>query len=169
MHLVFACVQSDATIVVGSWSLLCPLLYVCCVPCYTCDVARELFSSWVIFRNGWVLGCKHPVNRTGPPLEVWHIQNFIYNFFTRRVTMLGRRHVLFWLTEFSGVVLSCFTSSCWTIFTEVLPIAPEDSPIQLFKAIVYSKSLVRKLVSTSKMKSLYPFEQCLITKRQIED
>ena len=49
--------------------------------------------------------------------------------------------------EFSSVALGCFTLSRYTAFTEVSPIQPEDSPISLFKAIVYSRSWVRKLVN----------------------
>ena len=44
-----------------------------------------------------------------------------------------------WLSEFSGVVLSCFTLSRSTIFTDVSLEKPEDS----FKAILYSVSWVR--------------------------
>ena len=56
------------------------------------------------------------------------------------VSTHGRRHVLLWLTESSSVVLIC-------MFFKVLHIQPVDSPVPLFKAIVYSRSLVRKLVS----------------------
>ena len=52
------------------------------------------------------------------------------------------------LNEFSGVVLSCFTLSRQTSWTEVLITQPEDSLKTLFKAIVYSKSWVRKFVTT---------------------
>ena len=52
------------------------------------------------------------------------------------------------LIEFSCVVLSCSTFSRSTIFTEVLPINPEVSPIPLFKTILYSVSWIRKLVET---------------------
>ena len=52
------------------------------------------------------------------------------------------------LNEFSGVVLSCFTLSHQTVFTEVLPKEPEVSPEPFFKAIVYSRSWVRKPVNT---------------------
>ena len=52
------------------------------------------------------------------------------------------------MTEaFSAVVLSCFTLSRHTNFTEVSRIQPEDPPILSFKAIVYSRSWVRKLVN----------------------
>ena len=43
-------------------------------------------------------------------------------FFTSRFSMHERCHVCPWLTEFSGTVLSCFTLSRQTIFTEISPI-----------------------------------------------
>ena len=55
--------------------------------------------------------------------------------------------VLPWLTEFSGVVLSCFTLSRQTSLTEVPSMQPEDSPIPLFEAIVHSRSWSWKLVN----------------------
>ena len=67
-------------------------------------------------------------------------------FFTCRVSMHGRCQGLLWLSEFSDVVLSCFTLSHYTIFTEISPLQPEESLIPLFKAIVYSRSWIRKLV-----------------------
>ena len=54
-----------------------------------------------------------------------------------------------WLIEFSGAVLSRFTLSRYTIFEEVSPRQPEDSPIPFLKAIVYSRSWVRKPVNSS--------------------
>ena len=63
--------------------------------------------------------------------------------------MHGRCHVLPWLIEFSGVVLSRCTLSRYTVVAEVSPIQLEDSPIPLFKAIVYSRSRVRQLVNRS--------------------
>ena len=65
----------------------------------------------------------------------------------------GRCHVLAWLNEFSGVVLSCFTLSRYTVWTEVSPIQPEDWPIPQFKGKVYWRSWIRKLVNAS---SLWP-------------
>ena len=41
------------------------------------------------------------------------------------VSMHGRGHVWPWLTEFSGVALSCFTLSRLAIFTDVSLIEPE--------------------------------------------
>ena len=41
-----------------------------------------------------------------------------------RVSVKGRCHVWHWLSEFSGVVLSCFTISFSTIFTDVTLIKP---------------------------------------------
>ena len=53
-----------------------------------------------------------------------------------------------WLTEFNGVVQSCFTLSRSTVFTEVSPMKPEDSPIPLFTAILHSVPWVKKIVNT---------------------
>ena len=70
----------------------------------------------------------------------------IRNLFACRVLTHGYCLVLPRLIEFSGVVPSCFRFCRWTTFTEVLPIEPEDSHIPLFKAIIYSRSWVWKLV-----------------------
>ena len=43
----------------------------------------------------------------------------------------------FWLSEFSGVALSCFTLSRWIIFPDVSLIKPEDSFNPLFKAVQF--------------------------------
>ena len=48
-------------------------------------------------------------------------------------------HVSPWLSEFSGVVLNCFTLSNSTIFTDGSLINPEDN--------LYSLAWVRKLVN----------------------
>ena len=53
----------------------------------------------------------------------------------------------YWLAEYSGVVLSCFTLSRSTIFAEISLINPEDVPIQWFKAVLYSVSRVRNVVN----------------------
>ena len=61
--------------------------------------------------------------------------------------MLRRGQVLSCMNEFSGVVLSCFTHSRQTSWTEVLLIQPEDPFIPFFKATVYMKSWVGNLVN----------------------
>ena len=63
------------------------------------------------------------------------------------ISMHGCCHDLPWLNEFSGVVLRCFTLSRHSSWTEVLFIQAEVSRIPLFKAIVISKSCVRKRVN----------------------
>ena len=60
---------------------------------------------------------------------------YISNVFTYRVCY----HVWPWLSEFSGVVLNCFTLSNSTIFTDGSLINPEDN--------LYSLAWVRKLVN----------------------
>ena len=65
-----------------------------------------------------------------------------------RVSVHGRCHVLSRLNELSGVAMSCLTLSRQTSWTEMWLIQPEDSLIPLFKAIIYSRSLVRKVVSS---------------------
>ena len=50
-----------------------------------------------------------------------------------RVSMHGRCHVWPWSSEYSGVVLSCFTLSRLTIFTDVSLLVPE--PEDSFKAM----------------------------------
>ena len=71
----------------------------------------------------------------------------LFFFCTCCILMHKCCHVWPWLIEFGNVVLSCFTLSCSTTFTEVSPIKLEDSPIPLFKAIFRSVSLVRRTVN----------------------
>ena len=73
----------------------------------------------------------------------------VHNIVPCLVSMSGHCHVLPWLIQFCGVVLSCFTLSHETIVMEVLPMQREDLPVPLFKAIVYSRSWVRKLVNNN--------------------
>ena len=64
----------------------------------------------------------------------------IYNFW---MCWMGADMYLPRFTEFSGAVLSCFTLSRQTFFlTEVSRIQPEDPPIPLFQATVFSRSWV---------------------------
>ena len=72
----------------------------------------------------------------------------IHNFFKRCISMPGRCHVLPCLNEFIGVVLSCFMLSLQSRWMEVLITQPEDWLRPLFKAVVYSRSWVRKLVNS---------------------
>ena len=58
--------------------------------------------------------------------------------------MQGRCRVWPRLSEFSGVVLSCFTISSSTVFTDVSLIKPEDSFNPFFKAILYLVSGARE-------------------------
>ena len=67
---------------------------------------------------------------------------------TSRSTRGQRCHVWPWLSEFSGVLQSCFALSPSTIFTHVWLIKPEDSFSPLLKAISYSVSWVRKLMNS---------------------
>ena len=71
-------------------------------------------------------------------------------YFTCRVSTQGRCHFCPWLSEFSSaVVLNCSRLSRSTIFADAsLVKPPEDSFNPLFKAILYSVSWVRKLVSS---------------------
>ena len=50
-----------------------------------------------------------------------------------------------WLTEFSGVLRSCFTLSRCTVFPDVSLIKPEVSINPVFSTVLYSMSWVRKL------------------------
>ena len=68
--------------------------------------------------------------------------------------MYGCCHVWHWLMGFRGVVLSCLTLSCLTIFTEVSPTKPEDSLKPLYKAVLHSVTLVRKLVNGNKLNTV---------------
>ena len=72
----------------------------------------------------------------------------IHNFLTCRLSKHGHCCVWPWLIEFSGVAMSCFTLSRFTIFPDVLFVKPEDSLNPLFKAILYSVSWIRKLVNS---------------------
>ena len=67
---------------------------------------------------------------------------------TSRSTRGQRCHVWPWLSEFSGVLQSCFALSPSTIFTQVRLIKPEDSFNPLLKAISYSVSWVGKLMNS---------------------
>ena len=58
--------------------------------------------------------------------------------------MHGCCYVWPWLSEFSDVVLSCFTPSRSAIFTDVSLIKPKDSFNPLFKAVLYSVSWVKE-------------------------
>ena len=66
----------------------------------------------------------------------------------RRVETQGRCHTLHWLITFRGLVLTCFILFRSTINFHVnsLPlIKSEDSPIPLFKKILYSVLAARNL------------------------
>ena len=74
----------------------------------------------------------------------------IPTFFACRVSAVHVRYLVWlWLSEFSSVVLSCFTHSRSTGFTDVSPTKPENSVNPLFKATICPlMSWVRKLVNT---------------------
>lgn len=71
------------------------------------------------------------------------LSDIIYSYFTCRVLMHGTCRIWSWLIEHS--VLSCFTLSCSTVFTEVSFVKPEYLFIPLFKATPYSTSWVKNL------------------------
>ena len=57
------------------------------------------------------------------------IHNF---FFQRRVLVRGHCCVWYWLTDFGGVKLCCFSLSRSAIFKDVWPMKPKGSAIPLF-------------------------------------
>ena len=65
-----------------------------------------------------------------------------------RVSMHGRCRAWPWLSEYSGVVLSCYTLSRSTVLTDVSLLEPEDSFNPSLKAVIYSVLSVRKRVNT---------------------
>ena len=86
----------------------------------------------------------------------------IHNFLTCRDWKHGRCHVLPRLIELSGVVLSCFKLFRLTSPREPSPIQLKDSPTPLYKAIVYSRSWVWKLINTRSnfTSQYYSIEYC---------
>ena len=77
----------------------------------------------------------------------------VHKLFMCHVLMHGRCHAGSWLIEFSGVAPSCFTFLVWPFKKKKKKVKPEDMFNPLFKAILYSVSWVRKLVSDKIKKS----------------
>ena len=59
----------------------------------------------------------------------------LFTRFPRTVSRQGHCHISPWLSEFSGVVQTCYTVSSPAIFLDVSLIIPEDSFNPLFKAV----------------------------------
>ena len=77
-------------------------------------------------------------------------------FFKCSDSMHGCCYVWPCLTEFSGVVLNCFTLPRWTIFTEVLHIEVEDSPI------VYSMFYEEIWIQERRTEQAMPLKHCAV-------
>ena len=78
--------------------------------------------------------------------------SFFFSFFFHvqcRVSINGRCPGWTWLSGFSGVALSCFTLSRWTIFPDVTYLTLHRKPrsAHCSSQILYSLSCVRKPVS----------------------
>ena len=68
----------------------------------------------------------------------------VYHLFVCRISMHAHCPVYFLSAEFSSVVLTCLALSRSTVSTEVSRIKPEDSPIPLFQANLFSMSWLKK-------------------------